>query len=261
MIARDFARVRMIALCVFALGMLAAPASAVAAGQHNAGAHAAKAKGKKKKPKKKSTTIVLVKCASVTVTCKGTPGAAGPQGAPGVNGANGSSIVLRARSAGSTTVGKIAAPPGCDSFVTCFVGQSVPVSPSTWTEGPTEDDQLIGGPVTVALPSDAACGAEENATKKEPETPEADVLVSVDGLLEGVTEAKGGTAAVTKNVALGLNLSFFEIEGEGSSEYGSGAFVGNGASQSHTLVVSAFDNCNDAHAAISNVAIDVLASF
>ena len=92
---KDFTRPRvpMAALCLFALCALTVPASALAAGHRGTNAHGAKLvvkKKSKKKPKKKPPTPVIVKCASVTVTCKGTPGATGPQGPTGLNGANGS---------------------------------------------------------------------------------------------------------------------------------------------------------------------------
>ncbi len=256
---RDFtrARVRMIVLCVFALcALTVVPASAVAAGHHDAGAHKAKAKGKgKKKPKKKSTTVI-VKCASVTVTCKGTPGATGPQGPAGVNGTNGSAVVLRARGAGSVTAGEEVS--GCSSIL-CFVGgENVPVSPSTWTQGPTEDDQLIGT-VTIKLPSEAECAAENTSTKKL-ESPDAFVVLTVNGIIEGFAIAETGTSGRTVSASFSSAL-LIELEVEAGGEVGSGFFIGSGSSQAHTIAVKASDNCKATQATVSNVEIDVLASF
>jgi hypothetical protein len=257
---KDFTRprVRFIVLCVFALCALTLPASAVAAGHHDASAHKAKAKGKgKKKPKKKSSTTVIVKCASVTVTCKGTPGATGPQGPAGVNGTNGSSVVLRARGAGSVAASKEEESPGCESF-TCIGGANVPVSPSTWTQGPTEDDQLIGS-TTISLPSEAECAAEDTSTKTL-EDPESFVILTVNGNIEGFAIAGTGTNARTVNVSFSSAL-LIEIEEEEGGEVGTGFFLGNGSSQAHTMVVKAIDNCKATQVTVSNVAIDVLASF
>ena len=267
---RDFtrARVRMIVLCVFALcALTVVPASAVAAGHHDASAHKAKAKGKpKKKPKKKSTTVI-VKCASVTVTCKGTPGATGPQGPAGANGANGSAVVLRARGAGPIAAVMESAPPGCDSF-SCVVGANVPVTPSTWTEGPTEDDQMIGT-ITVKLPSKTECAAAEDSSTKEPDDPEVYVVVTVNGIVEGLTGAASDnpvstSTAITSTVSL-FSESILELEFEeegGASEVGTGFFLGNGSSsQTHTMSVEAIDNCKGTPVTVSNAAIDVLASY
>jgi hypothetical protein len=248
-------RVRTIALCVFALCALTLPASAVAAGHHDASAHRAKAKGKpKKKPKKKSTTVI-VKCASVTVTCKGTPGATGPQGPAGANGANGSAVVLRSRGAGPVAAGKETVPLGCESF-SCVQGANVPVSPSTWTEGPTEDDQLIGS-ITFSMPSEAACGAENS--EKKLEDAESFVVVTVNGVVEGLAFAEGETAARTVNASI-FSASILDFEEE-EGEAGTGFFLGNGASQPHAMAVTAIDECPGTPVTVSNAAIDVLASF
>jgi hypothetical protein len=259
MIAKDFARVRMIALCVFALGMLAVPASAVAAGHHDAKAHGTKAKGKKKKPKKK-TTIVLVKCASVTVTCKGTPGPAGPQGAPGVNGARGSCVGGGARSPGPVLTTEEKAPPGCESL-SCLEGANVPLSPSSWTEAPTEDDQLIGT-ATFSMPSETEC-KEEESSKLVPA--EVYAIVTVDGTLEGIVGAYGATNAETVTVSLfGTSIFRFEFEEElvkSGESVGNGVFVGSGSSQSHAVALKVFDGCPGTPVTVSSAAVDVLASF
>jgi hypothetical protein len=257
---KDFTlpRVPMVALCLFALCALTVPASALASGHHGTNAHGAKLvvkKKSKKKPKKKPATTVIVKCASVTVTCKGTPGATGPQGPAGANGANGSAVVLRARSTGS--VAAIEETSGCSSIL-CVGGQNVPVNPSTWTQGPTEDDQMIGS-ITVSVPSEADCGAEDTSSKTL-EAGRAEILVSVDGLIEGLAVGVGGTGPTTINTAIVFDLGIIDIE-DPSGEVGSGFFIGNGGNQTHTVAVRAVDSCKKAQATISNVAVDVLASF
>jgi hypothetical protein len=253
----------MVALCLLALCALALPASAVAAGGHHAGsAHQAKAKGKgkKKKPKKKPARPVIVKCASVGVTCKGTPGATGPQGPAGINGANGSAVVARIRSTGPIAAGTETLPVGCESF-SCIEGASIPLNPSTWTQGPTEDDQLIGS-ISIALPSKTACGAPEDSSTKEPEAPLVFVIASVNGILQGVTGTTSETGGVTVTPSIfGASIYRFEAEEEGGSEVGSGFLLGSGVSQAHAVTLKAFDNCKTTHATINSVAIDVVAAF
>lgn len=255
---KDFTRPRvpMAALCLFALCALTVPASALAAGHRGTNAHGAKLvvkKKSKKKPKKKPPTPVIVKCASVTVTCKGTPGATGPQGPTGLNGANGSAVVLRARGAGTVEAGPEKLPPGCESYG-CVEGQNVPLSPSTWTEGPTEDDQMLGS-LTLSVPSEAECNA---GTK-----PMVFVIPVVDGIAEGLIGAEGGTTAVTLTPSL-FAQSYFKLEleeAEPGIAFGTGFFLADGESHAHTVTVKVFDNCVTKHATVSNVAIDVLASF
>lgn len=268
MTARYFAGPRLIVVCVLALGMLTLPASsAIAVGQHSASAHHATAKGKgkgkgkgKKHKKKKPATTVIVKCASVAVTCKGTPGPQGPAGTPGANGTNGSAIVLRARFSGAVAAVAEKTPPGCKSF-SCIEGANVPISPSAWTEGPSEDDQMIGS-VTLALPDKTECGVETENSKheKEFEPAEAFVIVSVGNVVEGFTLAEGGEIPRTVTISLfGASLLVFELEAI-ESEVGSGSFIGNGSSQTHTITVKAIDDCLTKHTTVSNVAIDILAS-
>ncbi len=265
---RDFTRVRVraVVLCVFALCALTVvvPASAVAAGHHDAGAHKARAKGKgKKKPKKKSTTVI-VKCASVTVTCKGTPGPSGPQGSAGTNGTNGSAVVLRARGAGPAGTEKV--PPGCMSFI-CIEGGNVPISPSTWTEAPNEDDQMIGT-LTLTLPGSKECGDENS--KKEFEDAGVFAIASVGNAIEGILEAKGSTTPRTVTTSL-VGPTFFRIELEDEElekgelgefgELGTGFFIGDASSHTRTITLKAIDNCLSTHVTVSNAAIDVLASY
>ena len=201
---------------------------------------------------------MIVKCASITVTCKGTPGPAGPQGAPGTNGTNGSTVVLRARgTVPSVAAGKESIPPGCMSF-TCLEGANVPVSPNTWTEGSTEDDQMIGS-ATISLPSNTACGDENS--KKEFEDAFVYLIASVNGTVEGLTAAGGSTTARTSTVSLfGPSILRFEFEEEEGGSLGTGFFIGNGSSQSHAITVEAIDNCPGTPVTVSNVAIDVLGS-
>lgn len=265
MTARHFAALRLIAVCALALGMLILPASsALAAGHHRAHAQPAKTsgKGKKHKKKKKKSNAVIVKCASVTVVCKGKPGPQGPAGTPGANGTNGSAVVLRARGTGTVAAEPEKEVSKCtSSFFSCIGGANVPISPSTWTEGPTEDDQMIGS-VTLALPSEAECGAEvENEHKKELTRPGAFVLASVGNAVEGLALAEGGKTAETVTAPLfGDSILTLELEFAGG-EAGDGSFIGNGSSQTHTITLKAVDNCPDTQATVSNVAIDVLASY
>lgn len=269
MITRHFAGLRLILACGLALGMLVLPASSAVAAGHN-GAHAtgakthSKGKGKKHKKKKKSPpATVIVKCASVTVTCKGTPG---PQGPAGANGTNGSSVVLRARSTGAVTIGPEKAPSGCKSF-SCVEGANIPVNPSTWTEGPSEDDQMIGS-ATFVLPGAAECGVEEereNPTTKKMEKyfepAEMFTIVSVGNVIQGFALAEGGETPRTVTTSLfGASFLVFELEAL-ESEVGSGSFIGNGSSQTHTITVKAIDDCLNKHTTVNNVAIDVLASY
>jgi len=252
-------RVRVIVLCLFALGALTLPASAVAAGNHNAHAHGAKAKGKKKK-KKKPTTTVIVKCASVTVTCKGTPGATGPQGPAGANGTSGSAVVFRARGIGSTAASKETYAPGCDTYLTCVGGANVPLSPSpaTWTQGPTEDDQMIGT-ITISLPNNTECAAEEDTYTKEPDDTYAEVIVTVNGVVQGFAYGEAYKTAHTVSAPIfGASIFYFD---EDEGEYGAGFFIGNGSDQTHTVAITVADNCTATPVTVSNAAVDVLASY
>jgi hypothetical protein len=231
-------------------GLSLSPALAQAASaSHRPGAH--QAKKKKGKSKKKTGQQVIVHCASVGVTCKGTAGPAGPAGATGPQGtpgANGANVVLRARgttstvSAESTSCGEI------------FCGSSIPLSPNSWTEGPEEDDQLLGT-VTITIPSEAACGDEEGGKLEDDEVI---LAAQVDGKLEGITEVEGSTAetTVSTEIVFDLGVEALEAAEEG---FGTGFFMGNGTSQTHVLTAEGEDGCQTAvHATVSNLAIDVL---
>jgi hypothetical protein len=230
-------------------GLSLTPALAQAAGpNHGPAAHQAK----KKKGKKKGGQQVIVHCASVGVTCKGKPGPAGPQGpagTPGAPGANGANVVLRARGGASTEVA--AESTGCGEIL---CGGSIAVSPDSWVEGPEEDDQLVGS-VTITIPSEAACGAEESGKL----TADQVVLVAqVDGKVDGITEVEGNTAetTVSTEIVFDLGVEALEAAEEG---FGTGFFLGNGSNQTHVLTVEGEDECKTAvHATVSNLAIDVL---
>ncbi len=235
----------------FALaGLSLTPALAQAAGNHGPVAHHAKAK--KRKNKKKNGTQVIVHCASVGVSCKGKPGPTGPQGpagAPGAPGANGANVVLRARGAASTPV-----PAESTSCGQIICGGSIAVSPNSWVEGPEEDNQLLGS-VTITIPSEAACGAEESGKL----TADQVVLAAqVDGKLEGITEVEGSTAETTLSTQIVFDLGVEALEAA-EEGFGTGFFLGNGSSQTHVLTVQGEDDCKTAvHATVSNLAIDVL---
>jgi hypothetical protein len=232
-------------------GVSLTPALAQAAhGTHGPLAHHAKAK--KRKSKNKGGTQVIVHCASVGVTCKGTPGPTGPQGpagTPGAPGANGANVVLRARGVAATEVS--AESSGCGTII---CGGSIAVSPDSWVEGPEEDDQLVGS-VTITIPSETECGAEESSKL----TPDQVILTAeVDGKLDGITEVEGSAAGTTVSteVVFDLGVEALEAAQEG---FGTGFFIGNGSSQTHVLTVEGEDQCKTAvHATVNNLAIDVL---
>jgi hypothetical protein len=227
---------------------LAPPIAQAAEHHHGPVAHHAK----RKKGKKKGGTQVIVHCASVGVSCKGTPGPAGPQGpagTPGAPGANGANVVLRARGLTSTEVS--AESSGCGSII---CGAGIAVSPDSWVEGPEEDDQLVGS-ATVTIPSEAACGAEESS-KVVPDR--VALIAEVDGKLEGITEVEGSTTetTVSAEIVFDLGVEALEAAQEG---FGVGFFIGNGSNQTHVLTVQGEDDCKTAvHATVSNLAIDVL---
>jgi hypothetical protein len=233
-------------------GLSLTPALAQATnGSHRPGAHQAKKK-KKSKSKKKGGQQVIVHCASVGVTCKGTPGPTGPTGPTGLQGtpgANGANVVLRARGMASTEVSAESSSCG-----TIICGSSIPLSASSWIEGPEEDDQLVGS-VTITLPGETACGAEEGGTLEDDK---AILAAEVDGKLEGITEVGGSTAetTVSSEIVFDLGIEALEAAEEG---FGTGFFMGSGTSQTHVLTVEAEDECKTAvHATVSNLAIDVL---
>ena len=235
-------------LGVALMGLTVGPALAQASGRHNGPvAHHAK-----RKKGKKGGTRVTVHCASVGVSCKGTPGPAGPQGpagAPGAPGANGSIVVLRARG-GATPLS--AAPGSCASL---FCGSNIPLNPDVWTQGANEDDQFVGT-VTLQIPSEVACGIEESSKKLEPDRIIMTVLV--DGKIEGLVELEGqtGESTVTTGVIFDLGIEGAQAAAEG---IGPGFLLGGSTSQTHILTVQGADECVTAsHATVSNLAIDVL---
>jgi hypothetical protein len=255
------------AVCALGAAALMSPVGALASHGHSgAKAHRAKSKRKAKGHKGSSVTV---KCASVTVTCKGTPGPAGPQGpagpagAPGAAGINGANVVLRAREVGAVSAELTEArKKECEAekpeLPIC--GARVPLSQTSWTEGAGEDDQFIGS-VTASIPSQAACKRENS--KKELESDELVVFVEVDNKLEALSEVSGEKSAKTLDVPIDFDFAvLIALEGGGSPGVGTGFFLGNGTPQPHTLQVQAVDDCPDeagvTHASISNLAIDVL---
>ena len=240
-------------LGVAAIGLGASPALAQSGhGHHPAIAHHAK----KKKSKGSTGPKVTVHCASIGVSCKGTPGPkgatgpAGTNGAAGLNGLDGARIVARVSSAGASST---APETSCTSIIICPL---VPLNGASWTEGPTEDDQFYGL-MTVSLPSQEECGY------KKGETTYATVIsyVEVDGKIEGVAEIKGEENATQKTLPIFFNIGFIELESSGSSEtalFGTGFLMSNGASQPHTMTLLAVDNCKGGtHPVLNSVAIDV----
>jgi hypothetical protein len=240
------------------MGMAAGPTLAQATGTHTGPVanHATSGKKGKKKGKGKGRPQVTVHCASVGVTCKGKPGPAGPAGpagptgpagTPGTNGA----IVLRARgaAAGVTLTGE------SGSCVSLLCGESIPVSPDIWTEGPEEDDQFLGT-FTVTIPSESVCDIENSS--KVLEEDRVIVTVLIDGKLEGIAELEGETSEVTLNTSIIFNLGI-EAEEAAAEGFGEGFFMGNGTNQAHVLSVQGEDECEGSvHAKVSNMAIDVL---
>jgi hypothetical protein len=238
------------------MGLTFGPALAQAShGHHRSVAHHAK----KKKSKSKGGTKVTVRCASVGVSCKGRPGPAGAtgpaglNGAPGQNGLDGVRTVARITTTGATTT----SPEASCSLIPVLTCPLVPLNGASWTEGPSEDDQFYGQ-VTVSLPSQEGCGF------KKPETTVARVegIVEVDGKIEGITEVKGQEASATQQtIPIIFNLAFATVEESGSPEsalLGTGFFMGNGASQPHTLSFFAIDNCvGGVHPVLNSAVIDV----
>jgi hypothetical protein len=225
-----------------------APALAQAAdGSHGPVAHHAR----KKKGKKKGGPQVIVHCASVGVTCKGTPGPAGPQGpagTPGAAGVNGATVILRARGGGVQLPGKSSS---CGSLI---CGENIPLTPNIWTQGATEDNQFVGS-ATIQVPSETACGYEESSKLK----PDQVILVAeIDGKIEGLTEIEGGSGETTVVAPIVFDLGIESLEGA-SEGIGPGFFLGSGASQTHVLTVLGEDACaTAAHAKVTSLAIDVL---
>ncbi len=263
MIARISARAGVSGLlCVFALGALTLPAGALASHGHK-GAKAHRAKAKKKASK---GTSVTVKCASVGVTCKGKPGPTGPQGlqgpagpagAPGAPGVNGASVAARSRNTGPIAAISGEASPQrkseCEVEAVLLCAAKVPLSPGSWTEGALEDDQLIGS-ITVAFPSELACGYEESS-KLEPDRLTA--YVEVDKVIVGLAVPEGSTSPVTVTRPIILELGILGADEE--EEIGPSFFLGDGSSQVHTIGAQVGDECkNSSHAVVTSLAVDVL---
>jgi hypothetical protein len=235
---------------------LAGPALAQAAHtRHQAVAHHAKTK---KKKKSKGGTRVTVHCASIGVTCKGRPGPAGAtgpagmNGAAGLNGLDGSRIIDRISTTGATN----STPETSCTLTLLATCPAVPISGGSWTEGPTEDNQFYGE-VTMSLPDQEVCGY-----KKGESLPTAEVIVEIDGKIEGLTELRGQeTSSTVSTIPILFNLAYFDIESAGSAEsalIGTGFFMGNGASQPHAVTLLALDDCKGGvRPVLNSAAIDV----
>jgi hypothetical protein len=226
-------------------------ALAPALAQARDGRHAPVAHHARKKGKKKGGPQVIVHCASIGVTCKGTPGPAGPQGpagTPGAPGVNGASVTLRARGGGVQLPGKSSS---CGSLI---CGESIPVTPNVWTQGASEDNQFVDT-ATIQIPSEVACGNEESS-KLAPD--EVILVVEIDGKIEGLTEVKGGSGESTVVAPIVFDLGIESLEGA-SEGIGPGFFLGSGTSQTHVMTVLGEDYCaTAAHAKVTSLAIDVL---
>ena len=199
----------------------ALPAVSVAKG-HAGRTHAAK----KKKGKKKTT--VLVRCAVVTVTCKGTPGPQGPQGVPGkngtngtngTNGLNGSAVILRATGGPATTIG------GGGSGTPVMV----PMTNNTWTQQPGETD-LVYGTTTITPPGSCSGGGGFLGR------------VLIDGKTPGALGVDFGAMITGAPGTSALTVSPLWLQ--------SGAFVTNqlivfevSSATPHTLTATVQDNC------------------
>jgi hypothetical protein len=113
-----------------------------------ASGHHGQAAAKKKKKKKKKTTV-LVRCAAVTVTCKGRPGPQGPAGRNGTNGTNGTNGANGANgmngsalAANAHTTAPFQTPTGSSSSLP--VPGNVPLTGNAWIQQPGEVDYITG---------------------------------------------------------------------------------------------------------------------
>jgi hypothetical protein len=229
--------VRYAAGVLAALLLAAVPAPALAGAHHP---HPSRTKGKKKAP-------VLVRCASLTVTCHahhGPQGPAGPPGPPGASGAAGlpgESIAARIRSttAVETTSGPTAVSLSAASF--------------EHTEG--QDERLLGE-ATVTFPP----GKCSEGSTKDPEEGKLEGIVLLDEQLAGAFIASGVpyTPGATDTVpivwlASGLGVAgIFQTYPLSSVE----------PTSSYSLKMMVGDDCKLAgatHFTVDSVAIDVLA--
>ncbi len=155
---RSLTRRRLAGSLSLCLLLAFAGATLPVAAQARSHGHASKTKKRKRKPK---TTTVLVKCAAVTVTCKGTPGPQGPQGPAGTNGTNGANVTNVLNGAALVADPHTAAP------LQTVTGASIPApqnlaltGTSSWTQMPGEVDYLTAQMNVTAPPTCVASGAD-----------------------------------------------------------------------------------------------------
>jgi hypothetical protein len=185
--------------------------------------------------KKSSRTVVKVHCAAVKVRCQGRTGAGGPagpngrnglNGTNGVNGHNGGLVVTRARLAQSPVVASSS-------------GVPLRFGGAHWTQGPNEDDTLIGG-FTATAP--AQCSS-----------PTVVVRINVDGGNTFATIGFATTTSPNQTVTMGFNFSF---------PFGLGDIPAAGFGQDHVITGTAYDDCSgsgDGHFSVQSVDVDVAA--
>jgi hypothetical protein len=153
------------------------------------------------------------------------------QGVPGRNGAPGAAVVLRSRGSGDVVTQSCTA-----SSCTPFSPQTYPMTPASWTQGATEDDQVFGEATITS--SGAACSS------SFPTGFGPSVAVVVDGkALTASTPFLTSSGAGTSTVQIPL-ATMFEP----------------GTATAHTLSARVSDNCNTGvHFTINSVKIDVAA--
>jgi hypothetical protein len=149
----------------------------------------------------------------------------------GVPGRPGAAVVLRARGSGDVVTQSCTG-----TSCTPLSPQTYPVTPASWTQGATEDDQVFGEATVTS--SGAACST-------FPTSFGPTIAIVVDGkLVTSSTPLPGSSLAA----------------GSSTITIPPGTIFEPGAATSHTLSVRISDSCNTgAHFTINSVKIDVAA--
>jgi hypothetical protein len=220
-----------------ALGVALSAALAAAGGSDVA--LAANHHGKNARKRKASKKTILVRCASVTVRCVGTPGARGKQGPTGPNGGRGPDgrrgvpVIARARS--------------MHPLVTATSGAFDPLSANHWVQGPADDERILAA-VTYTAPATCNSGS----------GPNVNVAVGVETFLDGNVIGYAslvGKPGQTQTDALSLA---FSGNGFGTRD---GDLMADGVAHDHVLTTRVTDNCGTAptgHYIVQSVAYDVV---
>jgi hypothetical protein len=216
-----------------ALGV-ALSAALAAAGGSDVALAATHHHGKNARKRKPSKKTVLVRCASVSVRCQGTPGARGKQGPTGPNGAGGP--------AGRRGVPVIARARTMHPLVTKVSGDFDPLMANHWVQGPADDERILGA-ITYTAPMQC------NTTNG---------YVSIQTYLDGQFiggSALSGQPGQTQTDSLSLPWS--------GQNFGTpqGDLMADGVSHEHLLSTRVSDSCgnaNDGHYTVQSVSYDVV---